>query len=431
MAIPISDERLALTRLYWRFGFGPKPGEFKKALVRGLSTMQHELLSPQENGKALPEPTLDDVGPRPQAGTRANVEYSLKVRQQNKDLVLWWLNRMALVDHALEEKMTWFWHGHWATSIDKNGFALPMYVQNQTLRTHALGDFSLMAQAMFNDGALQFWLDGQDNVATAPNENLSREMMELFLLGVGNYTEGDVKELARAFTGYRTSRTGGGVTYVARRHDSKAITLLGRNLTSDASIAINYLVSQNTCQQFIPQRLWFRLINSETPHDASIDLAFNQRLISTLVYSLGISDAMSNPANTMVKSPVEWFIGICRSLGTSPSALGMDDVILRSLNKLAQVPFAPPNVGGWPTNEAWLNAASAQFRLAFSGNILKKVDLSFLKEVSLSKRVDYLADHLGVFQWSSRTENALFGARKDVARMYLLAINSPEYVVSA
>lgn len=427
----MADERLAISRLYWRFGFGPKPGEFKAALGKGLTSTQNELLTPHISSIALADPIFDDVGPRPQAGTRANVEYSLKVRQQNKDLILWWLNRMAQVDHALEEKMTWFWHGHWATSIDKNGFARPMYLQNTTLRTHALGDFSQMAQAMFNDGALQYWLDGQDNVATAPNENLSREMMELFLLGVGNYTEGDVKELARAFTGYRTSRTGGGVTFTARRHDARPITLLGRNLTSDAAIAINHLLAQNSCQTFIPQRLWYRLINSDTAHDSSIELAFNQRLISTLVFSLGISDAMSNPTNSMVKAPVEWFIGICRSLGTSPSALGMDDAILRSLTKLAQIPFSPPNVGGWPTNEAWLNAASAQFRLAFSGAILKKGDLTFLGAVAPAQRVGFLADHLGVYRWSPRTESALTGARQDVARMYLLAINSPEYVVSA
>ena len=425
----MADNRLEISRLYWRFGFGPKPGQFEDSLSRGLSASQNELLNPGDVN-LLPI-SFDDLGVRPQAGTRENIEYSLKVRQQNKDLVLWWLDQMVQVDHALIEKMTWFWHGHWATSIEKIGFARPMFLQNQTLRLHALGDFSLMAKAMLNDGALQFWLDGQDNVATAPNENLSREMMELFTLGVGNYTEGDVKELARAFTGYRVGRTSGAVSFTARRHDSKPITLLGKNLTSDSEAALAHLVSQNANQSFIPKRMWFRLINSESPHDTSLETAFNQRLISTLVYALGISNGMSDLKNSMVKSPVEWFVGMCRSLNILPSKIGTSDVIIRSLAKLSQVPFSPPNVGGWPTNEAWLNAASAQFRLAFSAVVLKAANLSSLQQVPSSQRVAFLADHLGVYQWSPRTQSALYSVRNDISRLYLLAVNSPEYVVSA
>jgi len=166
-------------------------------------------------------------------------------------------------------------------------------------------------------------------------------------------------------------------------------------------------------------------------HDPALETAFNQRLISTLVYALGISHGMSDPKNSMVKSPVEWFIGICRSLSIKPSDLGNNEMVLRSLQKLAQVPFSPPNVGGWPTNESWLNAASAQFRLAFSGNILKKANFSLVQKVPAAQRVAFMADHLGVYQWSQRTQTALYGARNDVPRLYLLAVNSPEYVVSA
>jgi len=427
----MSGERLAISRLYWRFGFGPKPGEFVTAIQQGLRTTQEKLLHPDDNQITLTDPVFDDVGPRPQAGTVANTEYAKLVRAQNKSLVIWWLDRMALVPHSLLEKMTWFWHGHWATSIDKGGFARPMYIQNQTLRSHALGDFNAMTQAMFNDGALQFWLDGQDNIAAAPNENLSREMLELFTLGVGNYTETDVKELARAFTGYRTSRTGGGISFVARRHDTKPVTVLGRSLASEPKIVLNHILAQQSNQRFITQRLWYRLISSEKPHDESLELAFNQRLISSLVYAMGISSAMTNPTYSIVKSPVEWCVGICRSLDTSPTQLGLADQIVRSLSKLAQIPFSPPNVGGWPTNEAWLSAASSQFRLALSGAMIKKSDLTFLKAISAKDRVSFLSDHLGVYQWSSRTESALNGAKSDVQRLYLLAVNSPEYVVSA
>jgi len=100
---------------------------------------------------------------------------------------------MVLSEHPLRERMTWFWHGHWATSYQKVDDALPMYIQNQTLRKFALGNFADMSRAMVNDGALIFWLDGQTNTIKAPNENLSRELMELFTLGVNRYFESDVR----------------------------------------------------------------------------------------------------------------------------------------------------------------------------------------------------------------------------------------------
>ncbi|NDE36287.1 MAG: DUF1800 family protein [Actinobacteria bacterium] len=110
------------------------------------------------------------------------VAYATEKRAQLTSLTLWWLDRMVLSEHSLRERMTWFWHGHWATSYQKVDDALPMYLQNQTLRRNALGNFAQMSREMVNDAALIFWLDGQTNTIKAPNENLSRELMELFTL---------------------------------------------------------------------------------------------------------------------------------------------------------------------------------------------------------------------------------------------------------
>ena len=133
----------------------------------------------------------------------------------------------------------------------------------------------------------------------------------------------------------------------------------------------------------------------------------------------------------MVKSPIEWFIGVCRNLEMTPSSMKNVNNMLGSLQKLSQVPFAPPNVGGWPAGELWLTSASAQFRLALSQAILKNTDLAKLKATSPNMRVKYLQNNLGIYQWSKRTSDALTIARNEPERLYLLAINSPEYVVGA
>ena len=169
--------RLVTARLFQRFGFGPRPGEFSAALSAGVSNTRSNLLTPpgiDYGAQRVPEPAITDLGRRPEPNDPLNPIFSSNMREQNKALAVWWLDRMALSDHTLTERMTWFWHGHWATAIDKLNYALPMYVQNQTLRKHALGNFREMSLAMVKDGALQFWLDGQENTSRAPNENLSR-----------------------------------------------------------------------------------------------------------------------------------------------------------------------------------------------------------------------------------------------------------------
>jgi uncharacterized protein (DUF1800 family) len=172
------------------------------------------------------EPEITDLGPRPKPNTKEVVPFAIAMRYQTQQMLVWWLDRMALADNGLTEKMTWFWHGHWATSIEKLNYPLPMFKQNKTFRDFCLGNFKDMTRAMINDGALQFWLDGQDNTAKAPNENLGRELMELFTLGVGRYTEDDVKAISRALTGYQVNRSNGIVTINQNRRDKNPVTLL-------------------------------------------------------------------------------------------------------------------------------------------------------------------------------------------------------------
>ena len=430
-------QRLEISRLFARFNFGPMPGQFAQALRDGLSVTSQNLFNtaqPDPALDALTPPSLPDVGARPsQSNVAATKAFNQLVKAQNEDLVLWWLDRMAIAKNPLIERMTWFWHGHWATSIDKVNFALPMFSQIQTLRTNALGNFKTMAHAMFHDGALQIWLDGNDNVKGAPNENLSREFMELFTLGVNNYSEDDVKALARAFTGYQTVRTTGDVTFNSKRHDNDVIKLFGVNTPLDGDTATDLVLARPECAQFISDRLWYRFISSTEPQDSKSGLvsAFANREIAPVVRAMIGNGALSNPRYSVVRQPVEWFIAVCRAFNVQPSKLAPRNISLGYLLKLAQVPLLPPNVGGWPTDEAWLSSASAQFRIAFAGALAKQIDFSQLAAVPADKRVAYIKDHLGIYDISPRTFTALTNAKEDLPQFFTLAVCSPEFIVSA
>jgi len=431
----VNQERLAISRLYHRFGFGPRPGEFESAIKLGFEQTAKNLLikpSSDEVAAELKSIVVDDLGPRPKPGTFESTSYSIKIQSQKKEILIWWLDQMVNTKYSLNEKMTWFWHGHWATSIEKLNFALPMYTQNLTLRKNALGDFFSLSRAMYNDGALQYWLDGQENTAKAPNENLSREFMELFTLGVGRYTEDDVKALARIFTGIQVQRTTGVVAFNPRRHDNSPVTLLGTTQQFSAEQAITFLVSRDDSSRFIYERLWYRFISSTEDYPINLNRsAFYDRDIFSAVDNLVNSSEFLDSRYVMVKSPVEWFVSICRALEITPSNTSNINNLISGLQKLSQVPFAPPNVGGWPAGELWLTSASAQFRLNLSQAILKNSNLAALKNVSPILRVRYLGDLLGVYQWSKRTSDALYVVRNEPERLFLLAVNSPEYVVGA
>jgi len=432
----METDRLEIARLYHRFGFGPRPGEFKAALNSGVAATRTALLTPPASDVALtsiPEPKINDLGPRPSQKTNELIEFNIQLRQQVKDLPLWWLDRLVLADHGLTERMTWFWHGHWATAVGKINYAYPMYIQNQTLRKYALSNFNEMANAMLIDGALQFWLDGGDNTAKAPNENLARELMELFVLGVNRYTETDVRELARALTGYQIVRSNGKVTFNSKRYDAGIKTILGSSTSFNGPAAVNHLVSQSDCAKFIVERIWFRFISSQLPVEsaAQLEAAFATRDTSKLIAAITDSTILSNPNYSIVKAPVEWFAGVARYLNLTPSNLKTPAQLLAYLDKLAQVPFNPPNVGGWPTDESWLSSASAQSRIQFAAWLIKQADLSALTAIAPNKRVAWLQDELGILPFSNRTRLALDGVKTSPAQLLQLAICSPEYVVSA
>lgn len=431
-----NNDRLEISRLIHRFGLGPKPGEYSALVAGGINQARTNVLTVPivDQGIAkIPDPILTDLGPFPPQKTSAAATFEAARNQQILLLQLWWLDRMVAATHGLTERLTWFWHGHWATAIGKVEYALPMFNQNQLLRSTSLSNFKNQAHKMIVDSALLFWLDGNSNIATSPNENLAREFMELFTLGVGAYSELDVQTVAKALTGYNTVRSAGTVSFNPKKHDNSILSFLGTTGVFDAPAVSDYITSLTNDQDFIAQRMWFRFISTSDPLlDKTIINSFANREILPLVQALATNSAMSNPLYSQAKSPVEWFVSVCRAVNVLPSSLPRNSVVIRYLATMGQVPFDPPNVGGWPFDEAWLNISSMQARLAFSKYILNGADFSSFNAIpSTDARIDYLADLLGVAEWSTRTKVVLRTALNNPRELVLIGINAPEYVVNA
>jgi uncharacterized protein (DUF1800 family) len=427
-----ASDRLELSRLVHRFGLGPKPGEFKQLLNAGIPQARARILAHRADPglNALVTPPYPDLGDAPSDPT-ASAAYWTEVWDQSLTVGVWWMDRMVLADYPFIERMTWFWHGHWATSISKVQFARPMKIQNETLRKYALGNFADMSRAMVQDCALIFWLDGEENVASSPNENLGREYMELFTLGVGNYSQNDVHQAALAFTGYNVDLTAGTSTFEAKQHDNTPVSVLGKTKVFDSLTLSDWIVSRPENAKFIARRMWFRFVSTTVPPPANLAKIFEGREIAPLINAIARDPAMRRPQYSQAKSPVEWFVSACRALRVTPSKFQNANDIYWNLNSMGQYPFQPPSVGGWPYDQGWLTAAAIQYRVNLASGLVQVGDLTPITSVPKSEMVQAAADWLGVAQWSTRTQRALKQALTDPSRLAFLALNAPEYLVSA
>ncbi|OJF14647.1 DUF1800 domain-containing protein [Couchioplanes caeruleus] len=413
-------DRSTVSHLLRRLTFGPTAAEVEAALRAGVPATLDKVLAPVGHPASLPE-----VGAfRPGREGRADA------RRDATEATGWWITRMV-TEPGAAEKLTFFWHGHWATSVRKVRSAELMLGQQATLRRYGAGGTGALVRAMLRDPALIIWLDAQRNTRKAPNENLARELMELFTLGVGaGYTEADVKAGARVLTGWRADRTGGTATFSARRHDPAPVTLLGRTGTFDADAYADLLVSHPAHRPFLAGRLWARY-GADTPPDAATTARLVAQGGSTvaMLRALVGDPAFAGCRGRLVKQPVEWMVGAARQLGIDPER-GRSR-ILAGLRALGQVPFRPPSVGGWPAGTAWLTTSSAQARLA-SGRALAALApeaVGTLGDTARADRPDALARILVVDEWTARTRAVLAGAAGDPRLLLTLGLASPEYAV--
>jgi uncharacterized protein (DUF1800 family) len=437
----MTADRDEVAHLLRRTGFGTTRAEVDAAAARGYEATVDAALAAQEDPgvRATPAPELGARPDRPKDDPEARKRYAAELRRQSATLTLWWLDRMVAARQPFAERLTFSWHGHWATSLQKVRSPALMLGQNETLRRLGRGDFRGLARAMVRDPALLLWLDGQRNKKGKPNENLARELMELFTLGVGNYSETDVKEAARALTGWRVDRRTGTATAVARQHDDGPKTVLGSSTADlDDQGLVDVLVTRPESARFVATRLWQRFGAPGAPPPATLRRlvgAYGQgRDVTALLRALLTDPAFRGAAarSALVASPVEYAVGAYRALGLRVPRDGAGRpgrALLGSLRSLGQVPFLPPSVGGWPGGMAWLSTAASRSRLTLAGRLAAAADLDAVAGAEQRDRPDAAAALLGVEAWTARTRAALTGAVGDPVRLVTLALVSPEYLV--
>lgn len=455
------QNRALIAHLLRRTGFGASGAEIDAASALGYEALVDGLFAAGSDPgvDATPPPTgLAD----PLLGGKASPDQRKAANSQRAqaayELVAWWIARMVAARRPWVEKRTFFWHGHFATSVQKVRVAALMLEQNQTQRALGGGDFRTLMRAMLTDPAMMIWLDAAGSTAKAPNENLARESMELFSLGVGNYTETDVRQAALALTGWRLDRSSGKAFFAAKAHAAGPETILGRTAAFDVDTFTDLLMAQPANARFIASRMWFRLGSGDpvpagtlsrlisaygANHDLSAlaravftDPAFTNDAVSTDntgTAPAAASAAAASARYALVKQPVEYVVGAMRALKISPPTDGSatESVLLRAaLNGLGQLPFAPPNVGGWPSGRLWLTTAATQARITFAHWAATAGDVSQVADAAPSARIDAAAHLLGIDAFSDRTRAALADVAADPAALVELALLSPEYAVN-
>lgn len=434
--------RAELAHLLRRATFGPRAEEVDAAVQAGPTATLAGLVnpaSPDAGAAATPMPVPPTL--LRYAFDKPTAAQKQQARQQEADLTrtaqVWWLDRMVAADHQLAEKLVFFWHGHWATSVQKVNDPGLMLVQQQTMRDLGRGDFGVLLRAMLRDPALIVWLDGELNTAKAPNENLAREAMELFTLGVGNYTETDVRQAARALTGWQVDRKARTSSLNAKRHDGGDKTILGRSGPLDADGFAGILLDQPANGAFLATRLWYRFgADAPIAGDVRDRLAAAyrpKRDVSALLTAVFTDTAFAGTGGQLVRQPVEWAVGAMRQLGLRPSKLPAEvqRQLIRAMTAMGQTVYAPPSVGGWPGGAAWLTSSSAETRLqlgaVLAGQVAQPV-LDQLAKAPAGQRIDVLARLLVVDAFTPRTR-AVLQPVSDPRRLIALGLASPEYAV--
>lgn len=289
--------------------------------------------------------------------TEMKIEKLKERRERAFELKTWWYQRMLETPNPLQERMTLFWHNHFTSSLSKAPPML-MYRQNELFRQYALGNFSDLLHAVIIDPALMFYLDAHKNTKQHPNENLARELLELFTLGEGNYTETDVKEVARSLTGFRVYRDSGKVKKIKSKHDNGTKTFLGRTGNFDHTQIINIILKDPKVSLHLARKLHKEFVSLEPDQHFIEQIAkqirnnnYNLKPVLHFIFNHSKFKSLNNHA-TLIKSPIELLVGFSRQLEIPVKSINNLPIKLKLLK---QNIFNPPNVKGWPGGTEWIN----------------------------------------------------------------------------
>lgn len=365
-----------LQHLYLRAGFGLLPEQLPTALQLPIHKHVEAIFSDSKSYQSLN--LLNDNELRVVkllfSDKEERKEMAMDALNRGRELNLLWMRQMAESKAGLREKMTLFWHGHFATRTLNAFFA---QLQNNLIREKALGKFGDLLMSISKDPAMLQFLNNQQNRKNSPNENFAREVMELFTLGRGNYTETDIKEAARAFTGWGFNQQG---EFVFRRffHDTDLKTFMGKRGNWGGEDIIRMILDKRETAVFVTRKIYRHFVN-DTPDEGIISELANSFYeseydIGKLMQQIFTADWFYSPKNigSRIKAPVEYITQFRRQFGLQ---FEPENALLFIQKLLGQVVFYPPNVAGWAEGKNWIDSSTLMVRTLLPFSIMREIEL--------------------------------------------------------
>lgn len=362
--LDLEEARHLLTRT----GFGASPAQIAAlrpldraaAVRRLLDGVRREPGTPPPHFVHEPPPDHQAMQMLPRFLKRS---MRMEGRQRGLALKAWWYREMIDTPSPLTERMTLFWHNHFTSSLQKAKWPPLMYQQNLALRREAVGSFRRLLHRMAKDPAMVVYLDSARNLKRRPNENFAREVMELFTLGEGHYTEADIKEAARAFTGWSVDRATGEFQYRRNQHDYGVKTVLDKTGELSGEDVLDILLEQPACAEYLTGKLWAAFVDADEPPPVG-ELTRLAKVLREGDYAIRpwleaalLSEAFWDPARRgrLVKGPVQLMVGTIRTFQLEvPDTM----ILVRAGRQLGQDILDPPNVKGWPGHTRWITSST-------------------------------------------------------------------------
>ncbi|MCU1388002.1 MAG: hypothetical protein JWL72_1340 [Ilumatobacteraceae bacterium] len=413
------DDRAAVSWIHRRAGFGLALPDLDVAVGRGPAAEIEALLAPEAVTTAVAADPWRD----------ADLPFE-RDRTQGLLAITTWLDHMTATTTPLVDRMAWLWHGHLVSGLDKVKVARFMVDQIRLFRSNGLGSFADLLRAVTIDPAMLIYLDGTDSTGDHPNENFGREVLELFALGVGNYTEDDVKAGATALTGWKVRPALGTVDFVARRHDDAAHTYLGVDGVHDLDTVVSAIMAGPSLPAFIAANVAAPLLGTSDPAvvaPLAATFAASGFDITALVRA-ALDAGLAGQSQPIVLAPVPWLVIAQRVTGGSVKP----KVALSGLRTAGQVPMVPPNVAGWPGGAAWFGSSTVVARATLAAAVAGAAPKDNPARMAADgDDLDQLALALGLVvpTFDPASSAALAATSSGVERL-ALALCTPEFVLA-
>lgn len=371
-----------IQHLYWRAGFGILPNQLIKAANKSRKAIIEELFL---NSKTYTPLTIDTsliekktMEAFKKKDKKANAEIQKMNRKLIREFNIAWIDRLTNPKEVLRERMTLFWANHFVVRDNRIDFVQDY---NNMLRENALGNFGNFVKTMSKQASMLKYLNNKQNVKQSPNENFARELMELFTLGKGNYTEDDIKESARAFTGYFHDIKGE-FELRSRRHDSDDKEFFGKKGNFNGDDIIDIILEEQQCARFISEKIYRYFVNEElnTSHiNEMVKVFYNNYNIEELMHFVFSSGWFYNEENigTKIKSPIDFLVGMQKVV---PMNFKKKNAVYAIQKGLGQVLLFPPNVAGWKGGKNWIDSNTILLRMRYASVLLNSTHIPVKKK---------------------------------------------------